>query len=70
LVLSQHEKHAKKGVKHAKIYTIDLRTKIPYLPTERSSKFLSVNSRALNIAESKLAPLLNIEWLKLAYMVN
>jgi len=23
-----------KGVKHAKIYTIDLRTKIPYLPAE------------------------------------
>ncbi|SEH60678.1 hypothetical protein BAZSYMA_ACONTIG248196_1 [Bathymodiolus azoricus thioautotrophic gill symbiont] len=33
-------------MKHAKIYTIDLRTKIPYLPTERSSKLLSVNSRA------------------------
>jgi hypothetical protein len=26
-----------KGVKHAKIYTIDLRTKIPYLPTEQTS---------------------------------
>jgi hypothetical protein len=26
----------KKGVKHAKIYAIDLRTKIPYLPTEQT----------------------------------
>jgi spore germination protein YaaH len=25
-----------KGVKHAKIYAIDLRTKIPYLPTEQT----------------------------------
>jgi transposase InsO family protein len=28
--------HALIGVKHAKIYTIDLRTKIPYLPTEQT----------------------------------